>query len=383
MVRDGSAELLTMGDDTNARLGARPDTTRIDVPDLDYRPKDPDDYRPGIALIGCGGIAAEHLKAYTAAGYPIPVLCDVDRVAAEALRDQYLPDADVVTDYSDALACSGVEVADIATHPAPRVPIIEAALRAGKHVLSQKPFVLDLDVGERLVALAAAHGVQLAVNQNGRWAPHFAWMRAAIDAGLLGDVASMDVSQQWDHNWVKDTVFNAVPHLLLYDYAIHWFDIACVFFGDRTPLRVTASATRSRSQQAAPSLLAHAVIEFEDGQATLAFNGDCIHGQSDRTTVAGSTGSLHSEGPGILDQSVTLYTAKGHTTPVLQGQWFPDGFHGAMAELLRAIAEKRAPGHSAANNLRSLALCFAAVASAESGTPQVPGTVRRLPGTTG
>jgi hypothetical protein len=44
----------------------------------------------------------------------------------------------------------------------------------------------------------------------------------------------------------------------------------------------------------------------------------------------------------------------------LEGVWFPDGFHGAMAELLCAFEERREPEHSARNNLRSLALCFAA-----------------------
>jgi predicted dehydrogenase len=44
-----------------------------------------------------------------------------------------------------------IEVVDIATHPADRVPLLHAALNARKHVLSQKPFVLDLDEGERLV----------------------------------------------------------------------------------------------------------------------------------------------------------------------------------------------------------------------------------------
>ena len=50
--------------------------------------------------------------------------------------------------------------------------MIETALAAGKHVLSQKPFVLDLDDGTRLADLADESGVVLAVNQNGRWAPH-------------------------------------------------------------------------------------------------------------------------------------------------------------------------------------------------------------------
>jgi hypothetical protein len=66
-------------------------------------------------------------------------------------------------------------------------------------------------------------------------------------------------------------------------------------------------------------------------------------------------------------------------TPVLQGTWFPDGFHGTMAELLCAIAENRPPQNSAWNNLKSLALCFAAIASASEGIARIPGAVRRLP----
>ena len=73
---------------------------------------------------------------------------------------------------------------DIATHPPDRVPLIKAALNARKHVLSQKPFVLDFDTGEKLADLADKKGVKLAVNQNGRWAPHFSYIRHAVQENL-------------------------------------------------------------------------------------------------------------------------------------------------------------------------------------------------------
>jgi predicted dehydrogenase len=56
----------------------------------------------------------------------------------------------------------------------------------------------------------------------------------------------------------------------------------------------------------------------------------------------------------------------------------PDGMGGTMGELLCAIEEGREPGHSARNNLKSLELCFAALASADSGQPVRVGDVRRL-----
>jgi uncharacterized membrane protein len=74
-----------------------------------------------------------------------------------------------------------------------------------------------------------------------------------------------------------------------------------------------------------------------------------------------------------------LSTEHGEWHPTLEGQWFDDGFHGAMGELLRAIEEDRDPENSARGNLRSLALCFAAIHSAETHQPVVPGEVRKLP----
>jgi hypothetical protein len=73
-----------------------------------------------------------------------------------------------------------------------------------------------------------------------------------------------------------------------------------------------------------------------------------------------------------------MTTSEGLARPRLKGSWFPDGFHGTMAELLSAIAENREPSNSARNNLASLSLCYAAVASAERGEAVKPGSIRRL-----
>lgn len=61
---------------------------------------------------------------------------------------------------------------------------------------------------------------------------------------------------------------------------------------------------------------------------------------------------------------------KGRVDVYLERQWFHDGFAGAMGELLCAIEEGRAPENSARANLRSLQLCFAAIASARQGVAE-------------
>ena len=92
--------------------------------------------------------------------------------------------------------------------------MIRAALNAGKHVLSQKPFVLDLDVGLELVELAAKRDRYLVVNQNGRWAPHFSYARLVATGGLIGKIFGAHMSCHWDHRWVRGTPFEEVRHLV-------------------------------------------------------------------------------------------------------------------------------------------------------------------------
>ncbi|MGH9935283.1 MAG: Gfo/Idh/MocA family protein, partial [Blastocatellia bacterium] len=90
-------------------------------------------------------------------------------------------------------------------------------------------------------------------------------------------------------------------------------------------------------------------------------------------------GAIISAGPSLSEQAITIYTAEGHAKSPLEGTWFREGFHGAMAELLCAIEEKREPVNNARANLRGLSICFAAIASAAEGLVKAPGVIRRLP----
>ncbi|MFO1140823.1 MAG: Gfo/Idh/MocA family oxidoreductase, partial [Amaricoccus sp.] len=161
------------------------------APELPYRPPMPRAWRPRIALVGAGGIAGAHLAAYRAAGFDVAVVCNRTLARAVARRDEFFPGAEATDDVAGTLARDDIEVVDLTPPPAERYALVRAALEAGKHVLSQKPFVVDLDAGARLCELADARGVRLAVNQNGRWAPHLAWMREAVRAGLVGTVQSV------------------------------------------------------------------------------------------------------------------------------------------------------------------------------------------------
>lgn len=347
---------------------------------VQYQPQMPSNFDPGIIVIGCGGIIKHHLEAYRDAGWTVQALVDVRRGAAEQMASKFYPAAKIFTDYQEAFRhCDGA-VVDIATHPEVRIEIIRAALSAGRHVLSQKPFVLDLDVGQELVEFADARGLKLAVNQNGRWAPHFGYMRNAIAAGMIGQTFAARMSVDWDHTWVAGTAFEHVKHLVLYDYAIHWFDMIRCLLPESRATKVFASTGRAPGQQIMPNLLGQVLIDFDNAQASMTFDAMVRHAPEDRTYVAGTKGVVQSIGSGHQDQKVRVTTDDGPYEPELSGKWFSDGFRGTMGELLSSIAAKRACTIDGRDNLHSLALCFAAIKSAETGMPYMPGSVRRLPG---
>jgi len=359
-------------------LGEESGDGRFAAPVLPYLPRNPKSYNPNIGLIGCGGITQSHLSAYKKAGYRVVALCDINKAQAEARREEFYPKADVCTDYREVLERSDIDVVDIATHPAVRETMIRDAINAGKHILSQKPFVLDLTIGRKLVAAADKAGVRLAVNQNGRWAPHFSYLRHAVDEGIAGDVLGVHFILQWNHGWIAGTAFDSIKHALLYDFAIHWFDILNCFMGGRPARRVFSTLAKPPSQKAKPPLLGQVLIEYEGAQASMSFDACTEFGPLDQTVITGTKATLMSRGPNLNQQKVTLQTSSGIASPRLSGRWFPSGFHGTMAELLCAVEEDREPANSAHSTLDSLALCFAAVASAESGRPVVPGKATTL-----
>jgi predicted dehydrogenase len=336
------------------------------APELLYLPPMPNDRSIGIALVGAGRISAAHLDAYRTHGLNVVSICSRNLEHARSRRDAFFPGAWATDNFEELLGDRRIAVIDIATHPDVRVDLMRRAFAAGKHVLSQKPFVEDLGTGEMLVEEAERRGVKLAVNQNGRWAPHLAYMREAVAAGLMGEVIGAHVAIRWNHGWIAGTAFEAVEDLVLWDFGVHWFDFLASVVGER-PLQVRATVARAAPQIVRPPLLAEALVSFDGGQASLVFDGATRYGASDATAIVGTRGTISSRGPDLGVQSVELHTEAGVARPELRGTWFNDGFAGTMGELLCAIEEGREPLNSARGNLFSLKFCLAAVKSSRTG----------------
>jgi predicted dehydrogenase len=249
----------------------------------------------------------------------------------------------------------------------PRAAVIEDALNAGKHVLSQKPFVLDLEVGKKLADLADSKGLKLAVNQNGRWAPYVRWVHAAIQAGLIGDVQSVNIQINWDHTWVKGSEFEKMEDLILYDFAVHWLDMTRLYFGDQRALAAQAFTAHAPGQEIKVPMMGNAAVRFESGLASLIFDGHSMHMGGEYQQISGTKGTIKARGGVCSANEIVIENADGKATFQAGGNWFVEGFRGTMGELLCAIEEDREPANSARNNLKSLEVVFGVLKSAEIG----------------
>lgn len=356
-------------------LSPNKEVRKITAPEIHYCPPQPKSSEHGIGLIGAGGISEFHLRSYRRCGYPVHAIASRSLEDAKKRRDEFFPEADIYDDYQKVLERNDITVIDATPHPSDRLPILHDSINAGKHVLSQKPFVLNLDDGRTLVTLAKKKGVHLVVNQNGRWAPHFSYLREAIKQGLIGDVTTIDFSLQWDQTWIAGTpAFENIHHLILFDFGVHWFDITNCLMGEQRAESVFAEVKRFEQQVYRPPAIASTIINYPDAQIRMSFHGHTRLGEEDVTTVVGTKGTLRSRGPGLNDQpEMQVFLESGECRVALEGCWFDAGFDGTMGELLCAIEQNREPSHSAANNLHSLEMCFAAVQSADTGLPVAVG----------
>jgi predicted dehydrogenase len=291
---------------------------------------------------------------------------DISSQAAELVRDKF-PIEHVYTTLDDLLANPEIEIVDIATHPAQRIPLIQRALAAGKHVLAQKPLALDIASARGAIAEAQRRNLKIAVNQNGRWAPAWRIATLLIQQGAIGQVLSITHLYDVNFGWVTGRAFDRVPHWAIYDYSVHWFDITRCWMGDLKVEHVRAGEFRMPHQP--PESITPwgmwAEIGYENGANAMirCVGGSTAHPGGHPFWIHGSDGVIR--GSVLGGDSLELENKRGFYHYKLEGHWFPDGFIGTMGELMHAIHEQREPFNSARHNLSSLQMTLAACRSAE------------------
>ncbi|MBQ4074581.1 MAG: Gfo/Idh/MocA family oxidoreductase [Clostridia bacterium] len=147
-----------------------------------------------IGIAGCGKIAqVRHLPEYQARpDVQICGLFDLNQDRAAALADQY--GATAYATYEEMLADPGIDAVSICSANIAHADMTVAALRAGKHVLCEKPMATTLADCERMVEAARESQKTLMIDQNQRLAAAHIKARALIEKGAIGRILSFQTS---------------------------------------------------------------------------------------------------------------------------------------------------------------------------------------------
>lgn len=212
-----------------------------------------------VALVGYG---------YAGKTFHAPLIRSVPglELATVASRDARkvhadLPDVSVVADVSAALADPSIDIVVIASPNDTHAPLARAAMEAGKHVVVDKPFALDVTQARALADVAARTQRVLSVFQNRRWDSDFLGMRKVIADGLIGDVRHFEshidrFRPQVRTRWREQ---QGPGSGVWYDLGPHLIDQALLLFG--VPDRVFASLAVQRDHGEVEDW-AHAVLEY-------------------------------------------------------------------------------------------------------------------------
>ena len=149
-----------------------------------------------VAVIGtgwCGGIRAETLSR--SALVDKLHICEIRPERLEEVRKLTNP-ATATLDYQDIVRNDDIKVVYISTTPEQtHFPIARDCLRAGKHVLLEKPIALELWEADELIAIAKRNHVKFTIGYSQRFNPKIAYAKKQITDGTLGRVVNVMVSR--------------------------------------------------------------------------------------------------------------------------------------------------------------------------------------------
>ncbi len=191
------------------------------------------------AVFGAGFVGRVHIEGIRRLGNVevAAVVASTDEKAAKLGEQLSIPKS--AGDYRRILEDPAIDAVHICTPNALHLPMAIDALRAGKHVLCEKPLAVSSDEARQMVAAAGKAGKRNCTFHNLRYYPMVQQMRRMREAGELGEilVAQGTYSQDWllydtDWNWRVETKNNG-PSRCMADIGSHWCDMAEHVTGQR------------------------------------------------------------------------------------------------------------------------------------------------------
>ncbi len=188
---------------------------------------------PRVALIGCGLIGQKRLNHLPSGA--VTVACDLQRDRAEHLAS-HSPGCLATDSVEQAVTSPNVDVVMVATVNAPLAGVAAQAIRAGKHVLVEKPVAIDSKEIDVLESLAGTHQVLVRAGYNHRYHPAALKAIEIFRSGAMGPLMFVRGRYGQGGRVGYEKEWRANPKLSgggeLIDQGVHLIDLAGIFLGE-------------------------------------------------------------------------------------------------------------------------------------------------------
>lgn len=291
--------------------------------------------------------------------------------AARAADDLALGDLLISDDLERALAELRPDFVVDVTVPEAHREVTLRALAAGVPVLGEKPMATSMAHARDMVAAAERAGVLYAVSQNRRYDPALQALRRLIHE-QLGDLGLLNADFFIGAHF--GGFRDAMDHPLLLDMAIHTFD-AARYLSAADPLAVYCESFNPPWSWYRGDSCATALFEMTGGLRFTYRGSWCSDGRATSWNAewraVGARGSATWDGEGAPVAEVVV-ADEGFIRPTAQRTIAPDesmaiGLAGSLRDFLRALDTGAPPMTECHDNIKSLAMVFAAIESATTG----------------
>lgn len=326
-------------------------------------------------LVGCGGISRAWLRGAQAIdNLDIVGMVDLYEETAQARAAEFgLTEALISTDMQTALAETQPDMVFNCTIPEAHLEVSLTALNSGYHVLSEKPLADSMESARTLVNAAEKAGKLFAVIQNRRYHDSIRRLSRFLKSNVLGDLTTINSDFYIGAHF--GGFRDHMAHVLLLDMAIHTFDAARML-ANADPVAVYCKEWNPTGSWYDRDASAIAIFEFDNGIVYTYRGSWCAEGV--RTTwecdwrVIGQQGSVTWDGAENFKAEVVakptdvlFYEHEAVEIPAYNPADKIGAHAGLIADFVECVAEGRTPETSGADNIKSLAMVFGAIESAE------------------
>ncbi len=311
-----------------------------------------------VGVIGAGSMGRHHVRLYSELPQcELLGLADPDESKAE-LADKH--QTEYFADHR-ALLARGPQLVSITAPTSLHHELAIEVLRAGCHLLLEKPVCDDLEQAEELVEHARGRGLVLAVGHIERFNPAAVMLRRLIEAGELGEVLAVSNLRVGPyHGRIMDTG-------IVLDLGIHDVDLIQLLTGARTE-RVFATALNRQHQHEDQAVLQLALADGRTGMIELSWNAPY---RMRNILVSGTRRYAMCD---LLNQRLMIYEEHEES-----GRLLPQPYPVTAGEPLRAelesviasVEQGTAPACPAEDSIHALRVCLAALRSIESREAEV------------